>query len=692
MRSYYKDLGDGVSMAYMYFSESTASNSTYANIDIVIFAHAHADSDGTISNLATISSYLPSRVTKCHNNGTYALLSFDTTNMSTIAASSALRSAFASSIVSAINTLNLDGVDIDWEFPATAEKANFTLLMAEIYSQVKANNPHHLVTAATGIDTYTRYDLENAINYLDYVNIMTYDMQNSSYAQHHSALSYKSGSTYRAISNAYTFYVTNLGLNPSKLILGIPFYGRKFSNTDGLGSSATHDGAVTYSAIVSTYLTDPNYTYYWDANCQAPYLYSSTDRIFITYDNPYSIALKCEYAAEKGFAGVMYWQDAQDSGDELFNAIIQGMSDNKILFSKNTSGLLGILKQANKNEVFFVEDLSYGGSVYNDVTGSVSLYTPIEISINTSEMLDDAELVSRGTTYGTFDDVEFVVIHDTGNSASGSSAKANVQYMTRAESEESWHYGVGDTTIYQGISEDYTGWHAGCGQRVFVLENTGVNANKYGNMKPVITINASGYYCINGEATTLRPYTNIAGTTKDTTNYSTSQITPTGIYYEIGSNGNYYLNKTYYNSTYGKICNFGGNTNGIAIETTVNNGSDMYQTWHNAAKLTADILVRNDLKATDVLFHNSFSGKDCPHAMLDVSATSEFLKMVEIEYMIRKYYSDYTITFESLSPTLIDNNGKVIGSVTSDTEVYYRVTITKNATSQSIVLSSTILG
>ena len=676
----------------MYFSNTSASNATYEGIDVVIFAHASAGADGSILNLSTLSSYLPSRVTKCHDNGTYAILSFDTTNMSTIASNSSLRSTFASNIVNAINTLDLDGVDIDWEFPATSEKENFTLLMQEIYTLVKANNPHHLVTAATGIDTYTRYDLENSIDYLDYVNIMTYDMQNSSYAQHHAALNYKSGSTYKAISNAYTYYVTNLGLNPSKLILGIPFYGRKFSNTNGLGNSATHDGAISYSEIVSNYLSNTNYTYYWDSTCQAPYLYSEADRIFITYDNHSSIALKCEYAANKGFAGVMYWQDAQDNGDDLFDAVINGMNNNKSTFSKNTSGLLGILKYANKEEVLKVDDLSYGGSVYNDVVGSVSLYTPIEISVNTSIAMSNEDLVSRGTTYGEFTNLKFVCIHDTGNSASGSYAKNNVQYMERAESEESWHYGVDDTSIYQGISESYTGWHAGCGERVFALEDTGINANKYGNSKPVITINASGYYCINGETTSLKPYSNVAGTTKDSTIYSTSQITPTGIYYEIGSNGNYYLNKTYYNSTYGKICNFGGNTNSIGIETTVNNGSDIYQTWHNAAKLTADVLVRNSLNPTNVLFHNSFSGKDCPHAMLSGDLTDEFLRMVEIEYMIRKYYSDYEITFESLSPSIIDNNGKVITSIASDTTVYYRVTITKNAVSESIILESIIRG
>ena len=36
--------------------------------------------------------------------------------------------------------------------------------------------------------------------------------------------------------------------------------------------------------------------------------------------------MKVAYAKEKGFAGVMYWQDAQDSGDTLFNAIITNMS------------------------------------------------------------------------------------------------------------------------------------------------------------------------------------------------------------------------------------------------------------------------------------------------------------------------------------------------------------------------------
>ena len=687
----------------MYTSNSTASDNTYENLDIVIYAHANVNASGDLSN---ISNKLPSNVTKAHNNGTYAILSLGMTSsaqlddMSTVAASSELRATLISNIVNTINTYDLDGVDIDWEFPKTAEKGNFTLFMQELRQAVKANNPNHLVMAATGIDTYTRYDFENSAQYIDYISIMTYDMQSGSVATHQSALNYKSGSCYSAISKAYTYYVTNSGINPKKLIIGIPFYGRKFTNTAGLGQSATSAGALTYSEIVSSYLNNAAYEQYWDSNCQVPYLYSSSEQVFITYDNPASIAIKTRYAADNGFAGMMYWQDAQDSGDTLFDALMDAMDENELGFRKNNS-LLSLLAGANNDRVLHT-NVNYGTykdsnknviSVNATIYGSVSNYSTDSISVNTSMKMNDNEIVDD-YSYGKIPELKFITIHDTGNAASGSTAYANVYYMLYQQDPNegfaSWHYTVGEDSIYQTISENYTAYHAGCGSRVYSLEDTGVCAGVFGNASPVITFDANGYFAINGVSTTLRPYTNLAGTSKDGTNYSTSQITPAGIYWEIGDNGNYYLNKTYYNSTYNKVSNFGGNKNSIGIETTVNSGSDIYQTWQNTAKLVADILIRNDLTPKQVLNHNAFSGKDCPHAIRNANLWDDFMKMVEMEYLIQKYYSDYTIIFESLSPNVIDNDGRVIGNITGDTVVYYKVTVTKNAVSESIILSSVI--
>ncbi|MBQ7276378.1 MAG: N-acetylmuramoyl-L-alanine amidase [Bacilli bacterium] len=677
----------------MYFSNSSASDNTYENLDIVIYAHANVSADGAISNIATIGSYLPSRVTRAHNNGTYAILSLGMTtsaqlsDMSTVAASSALRATLINNIVSAINTYGLDGVDIDWEFPTSAEKANFTLFMQELRAAVKANNPNHLVMAATGIDTYSRYDFANSAQYIDYISIMTYDMHNSGVATHQSALNYKSGSCYKAISNAYTYYVTNSGINPKKLIIGIPFYGRKFTGTAGLGKSAESCSSISYSNIVSNYLSNPAYEQYWDSNCQVPYLYSSSEEVFITYDNPASITIKTKYAADNGFAGMMYWQDAQDDGDTLFNALIDSMEENELGFRKNNS-LLSLLAGANNDNVLHT-NVNYGGSVNANIYGSVSNYSTDSISVNTSKKVNDSDLISREYSYGTMSTLKFITIHDTGNTAAGSTALANVNYMLN-NTGTSWHYTVGEDSIYQTISENYTAFHAGCGGRVYSLQDTGISAGPYGNASPNITFDASGYYAINGVSTSLRPYTDIAGTAVDATNYTTNQITPAGIYWEIGANGNYYLNKTYYNSTYGKVSNFGGNKNSIGIETTVNSGSDIYQTWQNTAKLVAEILVRNNLTPKQVLNHNAFSGKDCPHAIRNANLWNDFMKMVETEYLIKKYYFDYTITFESLSPSIIDNDGRVIGSVDTNTVVYYRVTVTKDAVSESIILSSIV--
>ena len=74
-KRYYSDLTDGVTMGYMYFSNDSASDNTYENLDIIVFAHLKALADGSLENISTINSYLPTRITRAHSFGTYCLLS-----------------------------------------------------------------------------------------------------------------------------------------------------------------------------------------------------------------------------------------------------------------------------------------------------------------------------------------------------------------------------------------------------------------------------------------------------------------------------------------------------------------------------------------------------------------------------------------------------------------------------------------
>lgn len=332
----YKDLSDGgIAAGYLYTSIASTTNAVFTTLDVILVAFGTASATGTISNASSMGSLITSYVTtKAHTQGDYVLLSINNKDaLSTIAASSSLRTTFANNIVSFINTYNIDGVDIDWEFPTTDEKANYTLLMKEINEKVKANNSEHLVTSATGIDTYTRYDFENSSQYLDYICVMTYDMHTSSYASLHNALYYKSGKCYKAVSNTATYYITNSGISPSKLILGIPFYGRSYTGTTGLGQSYDSTTTISYSSIVSNYLNSANFgttiTRTLDSDCQVPYIYDSTNQVLISYEDAESIAIKTEYIKDNGWAGIFFWQNGQDSNGSLLAAVANNKANLK---------------------------------------------------------------------------------------------------------------------------------------------------------------------------------------------------------------------------------------------------------------------------------------------------------------------------------------------------------------------------
>ena len=76
----------------------------------------------------------------------------------------------------------MDGIDIDWEYPgsgtagisfSSADKENFTLLMRDVRQAVGKDKLLTIATAATG----RYYDFRAIEPYVDYVNIMAYDME-----------------------------------------------------------------------------------------------------------------------------------------------------------------------------------------------------------------------------------------------------------------------------------------------------------------------------------------------------------------------------------------------------------------------------------------------------------------------------------------------------------------------------------
>ena len=300
------------------------------------------------------------------------------------------------------------------------------------------------------------------------------------------------------------------------------------------------------------------------------------------------------------------------------------------------------------------------------------------------------------------DGVHYICIHDTGNMSKGATAAANASYFKTADT--SIHFVTGNDGVYAGVSLDKRAGHAGDGvDRYYALEKTNVRVSEGA---PVITM-INGNFAINGIETECRPYEDHEGTQKTTTNYTTKDITYSGIRCVAGEDGYYYLGKTYYNTTYKLISNFGGNAASIGIESAVNEGTDYYFTMQRTAKLVAKLLDQFDLTIDDVKMHNFFSGKNCAQLMKnnyrnkldykqdgwDMTETfwGEFLELVQIESKMYEYGKNYSFQFESYNTKVLDNTGRVVSYGNSQTEVKYKVTIINNTTNAETSFEGSVL-
>ena len=132
---------------------------------------------------------------------------------------------------------------------------------------------------------------------------------------------------------------------------------------------------------------------------------------------------------------------------------------------------------------------------------------------------------------------------------------------------------------------------------------------------------------------------------------------------------------TYYNATYQKIANRGGNLHSIGIETMVNQGSHLMRTWHRCAKLVAHLLVQNQLTVDQVKPHHFFSGKPCPQTLRSNQLWDEFMSYVNVEYQILKDFSDVAIELV-VNHSKIDADGLIQEALDKGEAIPYQVRLT----------------
>ena len=235
------------------------------------------------------------------------------------------RQAFAESVLRALQDYELDGIDLDWEFPAipgfpghafkAEDRENFTALVEVLRNVLGTEYEISFAAAATPVFVERSIAWKQVMPLVDRVNVMSYDFVagGSTYTGHHTALHTGPGNVHSA--DHAVRLLRAAGVPPQKIVIGAAFYARVWDDVpikDGLilGRPGNFKESVAFRDFAE-YFGD-GCEAHWDERASAPYRYCRDQGLYATYDDRRSVAAKTRYALEHSLGGIMFWQLAQD--------------------------------------------------------------------------------------------------------------------------------------------------------------------------------------------------------------------------------------------------------------------------------------------------------------------------------------------------------------------------------------------
>lgn len=320
-------------MVIAYLTEYTSSSSldatylTHINYCHGRFVHPETGDGGiTIAETGLLADVLALKASKptlkvllmiggwgSHANG-----------FSMMARSAAKRAEFCAACKAHIDTYGLDGIDIDWEYPtypaggnAASEEdtANFNLLVRELRQAIGDTKIISVASSASA----QYIDWATAIQYVDYVNVMTYDMGDPPY--HNSTLYHSALTKSRSCEESVEAHRV-AGVPLARQVLGVPFYGH---GTDPYASDVKYKDIPAILAATTGPYAGKN-IYHWDDVAKVPYLTDTEGTMLLGYDNAESVTYKGQFVLDNNMLGAMFWEYRHDDAagtlrKALYNAI-----------------------------------------------------------------------------------------------------------------------------------------------------------------------------------------------------------------------------------------------------------------------------------------------------------------------------------------------------------------------------------
>ncbi|KAF8556981.1 glycoside hydrolase [Imleria badia] len=250
------------------------------------------------------------------------------------------REIFANNILDTYHRYDLDGIDIDWEYPGqigqqgNIESASDSPNMLQFFKVLRQKlPPGAMISAAVqdspfaGPDGQPMKDVSAFSHFVDWVTIMNYDVYQTRQPPGPNApLSNACGNSSEPSQNAVGSYNawTSAGFPASKIVLGVPAYGyivksnarRLSARSPPRAYSEDGSGQIQFQSLIDQGILEQSsdgsfpaaassgFTREWDKCSSSPYLRSNSAEQLISYDDIESLGIKAAWVKKMNMGGV----------------------------------------------------------------------------------------------------------------------------------------------------------------------------------------------------------------------------------------------------------------------------------------------------------------------------------------------------------------------------------------------------
>jgi spore germination protein YaaH len=315
-----------------------STNLNYATLSTIAYFSVAVDRNGNLvktnsdGTTATgwggwTSSQLTNVINAAHQRGVRVVLcvtlfgwsSTEAAAQGAMLGSATARAALAQQAAIAVGNRGADGINLDFEPIVSGHSDDFTALVRAIRAELDARAPGSLLTfdATAEVGNYPVADA-TAAGGADAIFVMGYDYRTAD-ASAAGSVAPLNGPLYD-ISDTLAAYLART--SASKLILGIPYYGRAWSTVSDALNAKTQSGtkygsstAVPYANAVDIAeqnsrrydaIEESAWTAYQRQNCTSTYgCVTSWRQLY--YDDPQSLGAKYNLVNRLGLRGVGMW-------------------------------------------------------------------------------------------------------------------------------------------------------------------------------------------------------------------------------------------------------------------------------------------------------------------------------------------------------------------------------------------------